>query len=81
MPKEIINDKYETEPGVCASIEVGWGRESSHVQLGTVVHDLAGNRVSDVTKDGMFVQLDRSGINRLIRSLRKARDQAFGPDA
>jgi hypothetical protein len=31
--------------------------------------------------DGIFVDLDRDGINRLIRALRKARDQAFGADA
>jgi hypothetical protein len=30
--------------------------------------------------DGMYVTLDRSGINRLIRNLRRARDQAFGRD-
>ena len=83
MPKEIIRDKYEvtSEPGHCASIEVGWARESEHVQLGTVVLDVADERVKNVTSDGMFVQLDRAGINRLIRSLRKARDAAFGADA
>jgi len=30
---------------------------------------------------GWFMQLDRAGINRLIRVLRRARDQAFGEDA
>lgn len=30
---------------------------------------------------GPHVHLDRDGINRLIRALRKARDQAFGADA
>lgn len=30
---------------------------------------------------GFAVMLDRDGINRLIRMLRKARDQAFGTDA
>lgn len=29
----------------------------------------------------LSVDLDRDGINRLIRALRKARDQAFGADA
>lgn len=81
MPKEIIRDQYETTPGVCATIEVGWGRESSHVELGTVVHDSSGQRVAKVTENGMFVQLNRDGINRLIRALRKARDQAYGSDA
>jgi hypothetical protein len=30
--------------------------------------------------DGMFVELDRAAINKLIRNLRRARDQAFGRD-
>jgi hypothetical protein len=30
--------------------------------------------------DGMHVDLDRKGINDLIRKLRRARDQAFGRD-
>lgn len=30
--------------------------------------------------DGFHVQLDRRGINALIRHLRRARDQAFGRD-
>lgn len=31
--------------------------------------------------DGYYVCLDRNSINRLIRTLRRARDQAFGADA
>jgi hypothetical protein len=34
-----------------------------------------------VYEGGWFADLDRSGINRLIRTLRKARDAAFGADA
>lgn len=30
--------------------------------------------------DGFWVDLDRRGINQLIRNLRRARDQAFGRD-
>lgn len=30
---------------------------------------------------GLWCDLDRHGINRLIRTLRKARDQAYGADA
>jgi hypothetical protein len=30
--------------------------------------------------NGWYVQLDRNEINRLIRVLRRARDQAFGHD-
>jgi hypothetical protein len=34
-----------------------------------------------VYERGWYMQLDRDGINRLIRSLRRARDAAFGKDA
>jgi hypothetical protein len=34
-----------------------------------------------VYERGWCCQLDRDGINRLIRTLRKARDAAFGADA
>jgi hypothetical protein len=30
---------------------------------------------------GWFVTLNRDGINRLIRALRRARDEALGADA
>ncbi len=30
--------------------------------------------------DGFYVSVDRNGINKLIRNLRRARDQAFGRD-
>ncbi len=30
--------------------------------------------------NGMYVNLDRRGINELIRTLRRARDQAYGRD-
>ena len=61
-------------------LTVGWGRESQHVQVAT----LAGGDYDEVDgnkRPGVYVQLDRDGINRLIRSLRKARDAAFGADA
>lgn len=34
----------------------------------------------DSPHPGWFVQLDRAGINNLIRNLRKARDEAYGRD-
>ena len=33
-----------------------------------------------VISGGLYMQLDRDGCNRLIRNLRRARDQAFGRD-
>jgi hypothetical protein len=31
-------------------------------------------------QDGWYIDLDRNAINKLIRDLRRARDQAFGRD-
>lgn len=91
MPKEIINDKnYQREVPVLSNdgsvtngthimstcfLAVGWNKDAADVQL-SVRHD--------DDPDGFestYLTLDRDGINRLIRSLRKARDQAFGSDA
>ena len=60
-------------------VEVGWQRGLMDVQIGSVNPE-AGDDPHD-PKRGWFVHLDREGVNRLIRSLRKARDQAFGADA
>ena len=35
---------------------------------------------TELISPGQYVQLDRPAINRLIRVLRRARDQAFGKD-
>lgn len=34
-----------------------------------------------VRSDGLWASLDRAGCNRLINTVRKARDSAFGADA
>lgn len=36
--------------------------------------------IGSAAVDGMWTWLDRSGVNRLIRLLRKARDSSFGRD-
>ena len=79
-----------------AYVRVGWSKDGSeHVQLATAVtaeskrvriqffdEESKGWHDYDPIEDnGLFVQLDRHGINRLIRTLRKARDDAFGSDA
>lgn len=63
--------------------EVRWNRwPDSYVSL---VTRLESCEVSPPDKDilasyGFHVQLDRDGINSLMRHLRRARDQAFGRD-
>lgn len=81
MPKMNINDE-------CANgfrTEVSWGL-GSYVQIATVNENstltLDGDSPGAAEPfDGWRVTLDRDGINRTIRALRKARDAAFGADA
>jgi hypothetical protein len=88
MPKININD--EVTDGF--RVEVGWG-PGTWVQVGTTnaTSPLVWPAESeDVSEEpavkpepflGWFVTLNRDGINRLIRALRRARDEALGADA
>lgn len=58
-------------------VSVGWNRETGSVQIATV-DDEADDPFS--RESGLYVNLDRRGINDLIRHLRRARDSAFGRD-
>lgn len=80
MPKENVN---------CVAIEgfraeVSW-KADSHVQVATVnlesPFEFTGENADAGKFEGWYVTLDREGINRMIRALRKARDAAFGSDA
>jgi hypothetical protein len=89
MPKEITESRFygqeivdhstglpvETE---CTYAHVGWTKDLAHVELAVLNRDEP--EFPGDTRRGWFVQLDRPGINHLIRSLRKARDQAYGRD-
>ena len=78
MPKELIHQDGIEVGGSNSTpfaIQVSWGRDT-HVQMATI----------DLTKEpflpehGWFVDMDRAMINRTIKALRRARDQAFGAD-
>jgi hypothetical protein len=80
MPRENVNAANG------ARVTVSWLKANAgdEVQLnimGTVPvpHDTLKDLVKSVS--GPWITLDREGINRLIRSLRRARDQAYGQDA
>ena len=73
MPKEVIYPSVPERPDrLSPRAEVGW-QPKCWVQLRIRDH---GDELG-----GMCADLDREQINRLIRTLRKARDQAFGADA
>ena len=89
MPKEIVNDRYlmpnqltgeGPQPDTIPFVRVGWNRDAGDVQIATTAPD--GVSLQPTPEgNGWFVNLDRDGINRLIRALRKARDAAYGSDA
>lgn len=95
MPKENTNGVIiDDTVGSGFRTEVSWrpdrdGDGSGHVQIATtnqhspfrweMLPDDKGEQGGKL--DGWFVTLDRDGINRLIRSLRRARDAAYGADA
>lgn len=85
MPKELIYSaealRDDASTAVVEHVAVGWTKDLS-VQIGVVngppVELTINGRKSE---PGLWMDLDRDRINRLIRALRKARDAAFGPDA
>lgn len=59
--------------------KVAWGE--GHVQIATMVRDIeTGEFLTPDSAEGWYIDLDRRGINELIRRLRQARDRAYGRD-
>ena len=77
MPKEVIHPSMPSDQQQNFA-EVGWDR-IGYVQIAT----RAGGDYDEpnTPRPGVFADLDRDQVNRLIRTLRKARDAAFGADA
>ena len=84
MPKEVVHtcEQFSGEyPAETLIAETCWSREAEYVQLATTrVNTMTHERITATVDGGWFVNLDRRGINDLIRNLRRARDQAFGRD-
>lgn len=84
MPKEVIHSSEQFSsnyPEQTSIVEVRWGRESEYAQIATLLVDTQTHEPIERSVDGgWFISLNRTGINDLIRYLRKARDQAFGRD-
>jgi hypothetical protein len=71
MPKEIIT-YGEFQQGETWA-EVHWNRDDTVVSVCV--------RKEDDLDPPRYAYLDRAALNKLIRVLRRARDQAFGADA
>ena len=82
MPKINIHDEHTDG----FRMEVGWAHDK-YVQVATTNQHstlrLPEGDDPEATEPfyGWHVTLDRAGINRAIRALREARDEAFGRDA
>lgn len=74
MPRETIQVGTPNNP---AEVNVGWqnGGMGGSVQLSTI-----GIPDGQSEPDGMWVDLTRDDINRLIKNLRRARDGSYGKD-
>jgi hypothetical protein len=81
MPKEVIDNSQKLGTDGEIFIDVQWGRDHNEIQIGTYREALPNPGGVDVNTRGWFINLDRDRINRLIRTLRRARDQACGADA
>jgi hypothetical protein len=77
MPKETI---YGTDGGPVQHVAVGW-THGGGVQVGVVNGPEVSLTINgESANPGLWMDLDRGQINRLIRSLRRARDAAYGRD-
>lgn len=76
-PQRDRADNIRTIPEIAIdelkALDPKWGGDSNYADVL--------NLMALVYDKGWVVQLDREGINRMIRALRKARDAAYGADA
>lgn len=62
-----------------SAVKIGWTKDFGHVEIAVVrERDRATDEAPDA--EAWHAQFDRDGLNRLIRTLRKARDDAYGRD-
>jgi hypothetical protein len=97
MPKELIyspealcsrlyddTNRATVQPYPVEHLAVGWSSDRG-VQIGLTAGPSAKIRVDEGNTggetDSLWLDLDRDAINRLIRTLRRARDAAYGADA
>lgn len=85
MPKTNIYPPHTLPDQATTRVEVGWHGVGT-VQIATTrLTNPANLAVGEPTaepewKSDTYVDLDRHGINQLIRALREARDKAYGRD-
>jgi hypothetical protein len=87
MPKDYVITEHDRRQADHAgwrplAVRVGWDKTAGWVQIATVLRaDFDGIRpVEGSVDEGRSIDLDHRAINKLIRLLRTARDQAYGRD-
>lgn len=73
-------ESEHVELAVCQSVEGAFVEHGFMSEINMTEDDPAAVlRLAQLTP--RYIQMDRAGLNRLIKVLRKARDDAFGKDA
>lgn len=94
MPKEVVRGTgpiFGPDSPAIPILDVRWSRDKEFVEIGArIVHAADHSNYVPTEQErpgaagqpiqGTFMSLDRHAINKLIRDLRRARDQAFGKD-
>lgn len=79
MPKETIMNQSQIGDDQLFRFEILWNKDK-YCQVATVKETNDPNKAADGGVEGYYVNLDREGLNKAIRVLRRARDQAYGKD-
>ena len=82
MPREVIHDNRHlpgSDNSTPLAVEVQWGRDGD-VGIASVNLENSEGEKRYTSEYGWVVTLPRTQLNHLIRTLRRARDQAYGAD-
>lgn len=83
MPHEKIYSANENAIYPQSYLDVAWGLQTitgKESHRGVMVGHIHPEYKDDHGSYGHYLELDRTRINKLIRALRRARDQAYGKD-
>lgn len=85
MPKETTYAEANMVEGhgnvTFKSADVSWHRDAGIVDVGITARQLDGPAIGETDPEhSAYASFSRHAVNKLIRDLRRARDQAFGRD-
>ena len=90
---EMPSERMQTKGDPAIDVRVAWSRDCEYVQLAVIsqdpdkakamakgIADQLETRGDQFVDSGWHAGLDRDGLNQLIKTVRRARDQAYGKD-